>query len=447
MKQLIFMIVVTFVGIYGSVAVSPFYGVAVYFFYAVLRPQWLWEWTLPFFAWSFYVSIAAMVGTAFGVRSPHTQPDRDGGWHLSTTHWLVLLFGGWVSITYFTARNQEVAYPFFIEYLKLFVMFWLAGRVVRTVSQVWILYLIVAGTLGYIAYEVNYIYFLQGGYMFIYNRGYCGLDNNGAGLMLAMGVPLCYFAWEGIAGQWRWVFLGLIVLLLHAVLMSFSRGAMVSLLATVPIYILRSRRRFQLAVVLLGVGLLIPILAGKEIRDRFMTLSNTEVDASANSRRSSWAAAWAITLDNPVFGVGIRNSNLYSYEYGADHAGRTIHSQYLQTSADSGLTALILYLTALVSFWFSTRRSRLMTRKRTDTEGIRAYAAACGVEGAMVVFCVGGTFLSLENFELPYLMLLLGAQLPLVLQAEPVPVPAPALDVVPVLVDPNLARAQVMETC
>src|SRR5215831_1451181 len=131
MKQLIFMIVVTFVGIYGSIAVSPFYGIAVYFFYAVLRPQWLWEWTLPFFAWSFYVSIAAMVGAAFGVRSQHTPPDPDGGWRLSATHWLVLLFGGWVSITYFTARNQEVAYPFFIEYLKLFVMFWLAGRVVR----------------------------------------------------------------------------------------------------------------------------------------------------------------------------------------------------------------------------------------------------------------------------------------------------------------------------
>jgi len=34
----------------------------------------------------------------------------------------------------------------------------------------------------------------------------------------------------------------------------------------------------------------------------------------------------------------------------------------------------------------------------------------------MGVFCVGGAFLSLEAFELPYLLLLLGAQLPLVLQ-------------------------------
>ena len=143
------------------------------------------------------------------------------------------------------------------------------------------------------------------------------------------------------------------------------------------------------------------------------------MDASANQRRAAWGAAWRITLDNPIFGVGIRNANLFSHEYGADQEGRTIHSQYLQTAADSGLVALGLYVTALVVFWLSMRRARLMTVRRTDAEGIRAYAVACGVEGAMIVFCIGGAFLSLENFELPYLMLLLGAQLPLVLATAP----------------------------
>ncbi len=42
----------------------------------------------------------------------------------------------------------------------------------------------------------------------------------------------------------------------------------------------------------------------------------------------------------------------------------------------------------------------------------------------MIVFCVGAAFLSLENFELPYLMLLIGAQLPLVLAMAPATVSA-----------------------
>ena len=162
---------------------------------------------------------------------------------MSAAHKAVLLFGGWVSLTYFTARNQAQAYPYFIEYLKLFFMFWVAARVIRTVRQVWILYLLTAGTLGYIAYEINYIYFFNGHYAFLYKQGYGGLDNNGAGLMLAMGVPLCYFAWEGMRSWFRWAFLVMIPLLLHAVLTSYSRGAMVSLLAGVPFYLFRSRRR------------------------------------------------------------------------------------------------------------------------------------------------------------------------------------------------------------
>ncbi|HVS40425.1 MAG TPA: O-antigen ligase family protein [Gemmataceae bacterium] len=423
MKQLIFMIVVTLIGVGGSLAVTPFYGVAVYYFFAVLRPQFIWKWSLPEGVnWSLYVALAAMLGAILNVRSRKTRPTPEGGRRLSAGHWLVLGFGAWIAVTFVTARDHEVAYPYFIEYLKLFIMFWVAATVIRSVRQVWVLYLLTAATLGYIAYEVNYIYFFQGRYTYIYRLGYGGLDNNGAGLMLAMGIPLCYFAWEGIGRWFRWAFLVLIPLLLHAVLMSYSRGAMVSLLAGVPFYLLRSRRKFQLLLVLAGVVAIVPVLAGKEIRERFFSIQSNDVDASANARRSSWAAAWEITKANPVFGVGIRNSNLISYEYGADMEGRTIHSQYLQTSADSGLIALGLYLAALTAVWFSTRRARLLAAKRIDTEGREAHAAACGVEGAMIVFCVGASFLSLENFELPYLMLLLGAQLPLVLRPAPGPV-------------------------
>jgi probable O-glycosylation ligase (exosortase A-associated) len=426
MKQLIFMIVVTLIGVGGSLAISPFFGVAVYYLFAVLRPQFIWEWSLPEgVSWSFYVAVAAMAGALLGVRTRKEAVEAGSARRLSAAHYAVLLFGGWVALTYFTARNRDVAYPYFIEYLKLFIMFGVAAWVVRTVRQVWILYLLTAGVLGYIAYEVNSIYVFNSHYAYIYRLGYGGLDNNGAGLMLAMGVPLCYFAWEGVRRWYRWAFLALIPLLLHAVLMSYSRGAMVSLLAGVPLYLFRSRRKFQLILFLIGVSLLVPLLAGKEIRERFFTIEHTEIDESANSRRASWAAAWEITKENPVVGVGIRNSNLLSRQYGADMEGRTIHSQYLQTAADSGLVALALYLAALVAFWLSTRRARLAAKRRTDPEGTQAYAAACGVEGAMVVFCVGAAFLSLENFELPYLMILLGAQLPLVLRPAPAATPAP----------------------
>ncbi len=59
----------------------------------------------------------------------------------------------------------------------------------------------------------------------------------------------------------------------------------------------------------------------------------------------------------------------------------------------------------------------------TDDDRL-AYNLACGIEGALVVFCVGSVFLSLEIFELPYLLILLGLKLSLVAQEAPAAVGA-----------------------
>ena len=289
-------------------------------------------------------------------------------------------------------------------------MFTVSAVLIYSVRQVWILMSMTALALGYIAYEINYLY-LVNSYLGIQRNGYGGLDNNGAGLMLAMGVPLCYFVWEGIRNSWRWLFLALIPMLVHAVLMTYSRGAMVSLIAVIPLFILRSKRRAWLLAFAAGMAFLIPILAGKEIRERFFSIEQNVVDESANSRRQSWAAAWAIAKDYPIFGVGVRNSNLFSRQYGADMEGRTIHSQYLQITADNGFVGIGLYLGILGATWYSLRRTRLWAKARTDPESLQVYATSCGVEGSLLVFCVGALFLSLDVFELPYLLILLAAQL------------------------------------
>src|SRR5262249_5217578 len=147
---------------------------------------------------------------------PREEDGAEQARSLTCVHVLVLAFGAWVTLTYLTAQNRDAAYNVFIEYVKIFVMFIVATVLIRNVRQVWILFLLTALSLGYIAYEINFLY-LAYHYLGIWKNGYGGFDNNGAGLMLAMGVPLCYFAWEGTQGhprrsmRWfRWVFLALV---------------------------------------------------------------------------------------------------------------------------------------------------------------------------------------------------------------------------------------------
>jgi len=424
-KQLLFMIAVTLVGSLGVYVINPFCGVFVYYLYAVLRPQFMWKWSLPENVnWSLYVAlptILAALMSMHGDMNPDSQRrDDDEHQHrLTGAHSVMLFFGIWISITFVMAQDHEVAWPWYLDYIKIFIMYFVAWYIVRTPKQVWYLFMMVGVALAYIAYEVNFLYFFNN-YLGIYHNGYGGLDNNGAGLMLAMGVPVCWFAFEGVEKWWRWGFVLLIPTLIHAVLMTYSRGAMLSLIVGVPFLLWRSRQRLRLTIALVTfVVLALPTLAGPEIRARFMTIQDTEVDETANARKESWKAAWLIAKDYPLFGVGVRNANQFSQRYGADMEGRTIHSQYFQIMADNGFLGLGLYLTLLGTTCAALRTPRRLVQGREDAEARRTRATAAGVECSMAVYCFGSIFLSLEVFELPYLLLMLAAQLAAVQRASP----------------------------
>jgi probable O-glycosylation ligase (exosortase A-associated) len=328
------------------------------------------------------------------------------------------VFGFWILVTCLTARHFDVSWEWFIEYLKIFVMFVVAARLITTARQVLALFIMIGLSLGYIAYEINAYYFFQG-YMGIYQRGYGGLDNNGAGLMLAMGMPVCWFAFESTRRWWRWFYLALIPTIVHSVMLTYSRGAMLSLIVVCPFIWWRSRQKFWLTMVLAAfVLVVVPILAGPQIRARFMTIEKHELDDSANSRKQSWAAAWKMALDYPIFGVGVRNAPLFSHQYGADYEGRVIHSQYLQLAADNGLVGLTLFLAMLVCALMALRRCRRFVAGQNDPESQRIAAIAGGVECSLIVYCTGAIFLSLDTFELFYLLILLSFQLAVVTGAN-----------------------------
>jgi len=412
-KQTIFMVLVTAFGTLGVFTWGPFVAVAVYYLYAVLRPQSLWVWAIPYgVPWSEFVAIAAIISAIYMRMQPTANtppPPRPRSWQSAGRGigpWALVGFGLWIFGSYLNAAEPDVAYKSLIEYWKIIVMFVTAGVIVRTTRHVKILYLIATITIGYIAYEMNYLYFVNG-YLAIYRRGYGGLDNNGAGLMIAMGVPLAVHAWEAEKRRWRWLYIAMVPLMLHAVLMSYSRGAMIALLIAAPLMFLRTRLKWQMIIVLVLVGALIPSLAGQEIRDRFFTIQSYEQDRSANARFMSWNAGIAIANQNPILGVGPRNSNLLSYDYGADTPGRTIHSQYLQTAADVGWVGLAFYLTVILSALRSASIARRRFKRRGDAEGRELMAMASGAQCSLAVFLIGAFFLSLEVFELPYFLMFL----------------------------------------
>jgi probable O-glycosylation ligase (exosortase A-associated) len=442
--QFLFLCAMTAFGWWGSLFVSPFVGLWTYYLFTVIRPQFLWEYALQSFPvghWAFYVSMPLIATFVLWNLNLLSYGKNEVGMRfrprLMAGHLLMIAFGAWISMSYFFSRNQAVSQDWYGEYIKIMVVFFIAGRVIRTPEQVRKILVMIAICLSYISLEVFQEYAIKG-YLMLYKRGFAGLDNNGAALMIAMGIPVCYFCWEMTKGWYRHLYLISIPFLMYAVLTSYSRGAMLSTLCAAPFLFLYTRHKRMMALFYLLGAIFISVAAGAEIQDRFFSVSKADQDASFMSRWTTWNIAISMANNHPFFGVGIRCSNLYTQDYGADMFGRTIHSQYLQIAADSGYPALALYLMLFGYSIFACWRARRALWKRTDEQARVACCMLGAIEVSLITFAVGASALSLEVFELPYIMMLLGIQMLALLHATDTMAPPPVSKVISMRVTANV---------
>jgi len=414
-KQLILMIVTTVVGVVGSFLGGPFFGIMIYYVYSVVRPQYAWKYQLPQleFGWSYMVAMSAIVATIIFrlglLKMPAAGPSagtKRPMWN--TIHYAVLAFAFWVTMSYWFAVDRDSAHVHFVEYFKMFFVFTIACLSVQRVSQLWILLAALALADAFVGYEINTYYFKDGRRSLEWG----GADNNGAGLQLAMGIPLCYFLWESTVSRFRWVYLVGAAMMAHAVLLSDSRGAMLSVLVSAPVlFFFSQRKKALIAIGAIGVAFVL-LSTGPEVQNRFLSISEHEADDSANSRKTTWMIAIRMANEKPFLGFGLRCSSKFTQEYGADMEGRVIHSQYFQIAADMGWIGLFWFLLLLIAVTLLTHRLWRRTRHwpKTDTL-LKARSIAGAVLASLTVYCVGGIFLSLDHFELPYALFLIAAQL------------------------------------
>ena len=195
------------------------------------------------------------------------------------------------------AKDQDVASFYFIEYVKIFGMMAVSMVLLRTVDQLYFLVIQSALALGYIAFEVNDLYLRNRLSRYLpqrvrrigQQRGRVDARHGGADLRSPVGSssePLALVLPSSCSRDYP------------CCPDDVFAGAMLSLLVMCPLLAIRCKRRLQLAALgaVFFVGA-IPVMAGPEIRARFLTLDKNEEDESANIRRSAWAAAWKMAKD------------------------------------------------------------------------------------------------------------------------------------------------------
>ena len=154
------------------------------------------------------------------------------------------------------------------------------------------------------------------------------------------------------------VMLAAALLTLYGLIMTRSRGPMISLVLAIVLYLILPNNKFSLSKRLKAIGgillLLVIIMPGfyTSATARFTAEhAAAEQDEDAVSRKSMWLAALILVKNHPLFGVGLgEHKYVLAIQQETDYIdsfGETLdnpHNSYLQIASSIGLIALFLFL-------------------------------------------------------------------------------------------------------
>ena len=397
-KGLVFTYVLTYGGALASL-VSPFVGLLVYTCFAIVKPEYMWFWSVPKGNYSRIVAIALLTGWVVS---------GFGNWQFGLARGTVVgLVGYWIWSVMAApmAADQAVAWGFVEALSKIALPFLVGITTIDSVRRLKQLGWVIVLSQGYAALEFNLSYY--SGYNRLYEEGFANMDNNSVAIALVTCTGPAFFL--GMHAQRWWqkaVAFGAAALMAHAILFSFSRGGMLALAITgvAAFWLIRKRPSYYILFAL-AVALVVR-LAGPAVVERFSTTfaESAQRDESADSRIKLWAACWDSMKKQP-FGVGPDHFPLIVGQYGF-HRGKEAHSVWLQIGAELGFPGLfflmLFYGSCIVRLWPYTRASQPVS-----DPWIRHLARM--VIASLVGFAVSAQFVSLKTLEAPFYVALIGA--------------------------------------
>ncbi|MGO4381848.1 putative O-glycosylation ligase, exosortase A system-associated [Pseudoduganella sp. RAF53_2] len=379
---------------------KPWFGMVMWVWISVMNPHsqgWGFAREFPFAAIIAGVTVLAMVAKPKEIRMP-----------MSPVVAALMAFILWMCVSSAFAINVEQIGPQLIKVLKIMGMTLVVMMLVRTRQHIeWMI--------GTIVFSIGY-YGVKGGLFTIRNGGQYRVwgpsgtfidGNNEIALALIMIVPLMMYFIPSIPNKWgrrgMWASIGLCAL---ASLASYSRGAAIAMAAMVLFLWMKSSNKAVLGAIIVVAAPLVLVFMPEQWHSRIDTINTYEQDSSAMGRINAWQMAMNLAAERPLTGGGfeIYDPQVFQKYAPIPEDVHAAHSIYFQVLGEHGYVGLLIYL---LLYFYTWRCGTWVIRHAAHVPSLDwATRLARMIQVSIIGFMVGGAFLSLAYFDVPYYLMM-----------------------------------------
>jgi len=377
----------------------PWVGIMCWTWLSIMNPHQL-SWslrTMPF---------AAAIGGATLIGLFITQDKRD--YSLNRENTTLILFMIWMCITLPFSMLFDESFELWKRVMKIDLMILVAAVLLHSKRHMMLLTWILVISIGFYGVKGGAFTLATGGNYRVWGPDDTYVNgNNEIALAIVMVIPLMRFLQMQLQARWAKTAMTVCMMLMAAAALgSHSRGALLAIGAMALVLWWRGKNKFGMAIGMLVIGAALLSLMPAEWWERMNTIKTYQEDASALGRINAWWMAWNLAKAN-FFGGGfmIWTGSIFAI-YAPDpldpHAS---HSIYFMVLGEQGFIGLFLFLTLFGFVWGSAGQLRTRAANKPETQWISDLGGMLQV--SLVGYAVGGAFLSLAYWDLPYNLMVL----------------------------------------
>ena len=375
---------------------QTYWGAIMWIWISVMNPHsqgWGFARTFPFAALIAATTLLAMFLSKEKKTLPTTAPIK-----------VFIIFLLWMGVTTLASiHGPSFNYDQWIKVTKIFGMTLVVMMLLTERKHIEHMIWSVVISIGYYGVKGGIFTVRSGGSDRVWGPAGTFIDgNNEVALAFVMVIPLMYYL--ALQGKNKWVRYGLyasMFLCALSALGSYSRGALLAIGAMSVMLWLKSKNKVTLGVLFAFAIPLLLALMPPQWFSRIDTIKTYQEDESAMGRINAWKMAWALAKDH-FFGGGFQIYDQFVFGLYAPvpsdvHAA---HSIYFQVLGEHGFVGLGLYVVLGGVLWRNA--GWILRHAGADPELRWAASLAAMIQTSLIGFAVGGAFLSLLYFDVPY---------------------------------------------